>query len=516
MRRDDIPTARQITELHANENKRYFFEYILLAHCAIVLQSDKGLSDIPSNILHSALASCHWDLSFGDEFTSDLQKYLEEIVFSDKSSKESFVRDTMEPYLNAGANHILGLYRLARNDEFSDISGSLAIEWLRKYTQLSQEILRDLLIAAIRYASRSELTALVRERMANKQWKDEEERGIWMGTAFVVDYDHHLALLRAYAGEGKERLWPLRAMVLPERGDTRRWPQLNEAQNHFLITIFGSLWPPVVHLSGDSSGNQNPWDASEFIRGRIGALAANLSDQAETLLRGLINAEALEDYQNSIKHVYAQQTRRRAEENKKMLPLDRVRGVLLQGEPANHDDLQALLMDELERLQDRIRNSPTNEILPFWWSDKNKNYSPHEENYCRDRIASALTPYLDRYGVRTYPESAMPDNNRCDLLNTYGMMDVPIEIKGQWHDAVWTAASEQLENYTREYRAEGRGIYLVLWFGYLGAKHPKNPHGWKGQPVPKTLEEMKTLLSSKYAGISEKTKWLVLDVSRPS
>ena len=109
----------------------------------------------------------------------------------------------------------------------------------------------------------------------------------------------------------------------------------------------------------------------------------------------------------------------------------------------------------------------------------------------------------------------MPDSNRCDLLYSHGLMNLPVEIKGQWHNAVWTAAGEQLQNYTREYHSDGRGIYLVLWFGYLGANNSKNPRGWKGQPQPKTLEKMESLLEIKCKNVSEKTKIMVLDLSKP-
>ena len=170
-------------------------------------------------------------------------------------------------------------------------------------------------------------------------------------------------------------------------------------------------------------------------------------------------------------------------------------------------------MDELEDLQSRIRNGTTNDILPFW--NGTNGDTPHDENYCRDRIASPLSLILERYNVHASPEGAMPDSNRCDLLYSHDLMNLPIEIKGQWHDEVWTAVGEQLQNYTREYHSDGRGIYLVLWFGYLGANHPKNPHGWQGQRLPKTLDEMKALLTQKCEGVSEKTKVMVLDLSKP-
>ena len=106
----------------------------------------------------------------------------------------------------------------------------------------------------------------------------------------------------------------------------------------------------------------------------------------------------------------------------------------------------------------------------------------------------------------------MPNSNRCDLLTMHGSMNLPIEIKGQWHIEIWTAATEQLQNYTREYHSNGRGIYLILWFGYLGPKHSKNPHGCKGQPLPKILSKMKDLLAIKFENILEKTKIIVLDL----
>jgi len=367
MTRNDIPTARQIVELHANEQKEYFFEHILLAHCAIMLQSSRSLADLPIDVACSALAACHWDLYYGDhDVTSEIQKQLEDIIFSDKDIKESFVRDTIEPYLNTGEKHVSGLYRLVRNDEFADIAGPLAIEWIVKYTNLSNDSLRELLIAVIRYGSRDRVKELIRGYISKEKWNDEEQRSIWVSAAFLLDFNNSLALLTSYAVEKKEQLWSLRAISNPEREVYEGWPKLCAEQHYFLITKFGSLWPPADHPSGGWSGDQNPWDATQFIQDQITDLAADLSDQAEALLRSLIKAKGLDGYQNHIKHVYAQQIRRRAEANRVLLPTSSVKNILLKGEPTTNDDLQALLMDELELLQKRIRDGSTNDILPFW------------------------------------------------------------------------------------------------------------------------------------------------------
>lgn len=108
----------------------------------------------------------------------------------------------------------------------------------------------------------------------------------------------------------------------------------------------------------------------------------------------------------------------------------------------------------------------------------------------------------------------MPNNKRCDILCTYKDWDLPIEIKGQWHPNVWTAACDQLEeNYSRSYRANGRGIYLVVWFGSVVGKNPPKS-GYKTHPS--SCEEMLTMINERAPrAISSKTKIFVLDVSKP-
>ena len=66
------------------------------------------------------------------------------------------------------------------------------------------------------------------------------------------------------------------------------------------------------------------------------------------------------------------------------------------------------------------------------------------------------------------------------------------EIKGQWHAKVWDAASEQLDAYyAREWRAQGRGVYIVLWFGNVcGRQLPAHPEGLARPEIPVELRQM--------------------------
>ena len=87
----------------------------------------------------------------------------------------------------------------------------------------------------------------------------------------------------------------------------------------------------------------------------------------------------------------------------------------------------------------------------------------------------------------------MPGTTRADIALRLGHMALPVEIKGQWHSEVWQAASAQLDaQYTRDWRADGRGAYLVLWFGDVPSFNlPPHPDG---DPQPATPTELREML----------------------
>ncbi len=512
--RQDIPSARTITESHVG-GKELYFEPIMVAYCALSISQNLVLSKLSLGLACATLAACRWGISFDDRFTSSMQIQLEEIVFADKALKEGFVRDTMEPYLLGNAEHIPGLQRIVKEEQFSDIVGSLALEWINQYPNLNVNNLKLLLSSVIRHQDNHIFLNLISERIENKIWVSAEQRNFWFSALFLADFNGSQELLIAYACEDKEFLWAFRESFNLGLESFQNYTGFSAEQNYFIVCRYASAWPPTDPPSGEWVGENTEWDAYRFIQRRIDQLAADMSDKAELLLQGLTKNSCVGAYRDYIKHAYAQQQRNRADTNKELPSLKDVRKVLLMGEPANHADLQAILMDALNALQDRIRNSSTNDILPYWRKDKDNTDKPHVENYCRDRIASALRPYLERLNINSHPEATRSGNKRCDLLHNYQLMELPIEIKGQWHKEIWNAAETQLGDYQRDYHSGGYGIYLILWFGYLGAKNDSNPIGWGNHKMPKTLDELKELLYLRYNGISEKTKIFVLDLSRP-
>ena len=114
----------------------------------------------------------------------------------------------------------------------------------------------------------------------------------------------------------------------------------------------------------------------------------------------------------------------------------------------------------------------------------------------------------------------MPEDKRVDIVASLmidgAIHDLPVEVKGQWHKDIWTAAVTQLnDRYTRYVNARGRGVYLVLWFGKVAKKNLSNRAD--KQPLPTTPQELQKMLSSDLPKeLRNRIEVLVLDVSKPS
>ena len=117
-------------------------------------------------------------------------------------------------------------------------------------------------------------------------------------------------------------------------------------------------------------------------------------------------------------------------------------------------------------------------------------------------------------GIAAEPEGAAADRKAKDIACSLRPdLMVPIEIKGQWHRDLWHAADTQLERlYAADWRADRRGIYLVLWFGDAGKRLAAPP---KGTPRPATPEDLRrALIAQSTAAQQSLVEIVVLDLSR--
>jgi hypothetical protein len=170
--------------------------------------------------------------------------------------------------------------------------------------------------------------------------------------------------------------------------------------------------------------------------------------------------------------------------------------------------LQVVLLEELEFVQDKLRGSDVD-----WYRDFSTGDKPRVEDDCRDTILKMMRPLP--FGIQASPEGHLADDKRCDIICTLGDAMVPIEIKGQWHPQLWSAADCQLDRlYVNDWRAE-RGIYLVLWFGRDSIKRVTNAPD--GIAAPQTAQELQVALAAQSVTTRQgRTEVVVLDLTRPS
>ena len=132
---------------------------------------------------------------------------------------------------------------------------------------------------------------------------------------------------------------------------------------------------------------------------------------------------------------------------------------------ATVEGLRALLLEELQELQRAIDGSEFNPVEKFYDGGRRVN-----ENTASKRIAEHLQLRLKDLNMAVTIEHQLKDANRCDITASVmlgGKRNLLVmEVKGQWHRDLFTAAAAQLhERYSIHPDAEQQGIYLILWFG---------------------------------------------------
>ena len=325
-----------------------------------------------------------------------------------------------------------------------------------------------------------------------------------------MDFDNARARLKLDSIE-PALLWHLRARGGARRRDDRGSASLSPAQIEWIVLSFRAAFPNHNHPSGVTSGDINPWDASEYLRGLVARLGNDVSDDAIAAMERLRDA-AVDGYTDAFKVYAAEQRQARAEQHYVPPTLGQLRNVVEEGPPTTGADLQAVLLDALDEAQARLQGDPLDWYRNFFHPDGPRKVGRHkDEEPCRDALLQMLDSRLT--GITMRPEDHAADDKRVDIVAEISPhLIVPIEVKGQWNRELWTAADAQLDHlYVNDRRAE-RGIYLVLWFG--GDQTLRSPPN--GMPKPTTPDELKQALetTSKAVG-SGRVAVFVLDLTRP-
>ncbi|MER8438745.1 hypothetical protein NKH36_11245 [Mesorhizobium sp. M1312] len=487
LHRADLPTAAEIADGFA-QRTIYNYGFAIMAGLYERARNGMGVADLSESLKHAALLLSYddhgWNLK---ERQEALRAALEAEVIPTPEARRAFARVWIEPALAAGNEHIAGLYRLAHDPDWQSTGAAIGAGWLTAFPNVPESVEVGLVDCL---TSGDALDALreVAEARAATVFRNFDHMLSWLAIDVLVRFDVVRPDLVGIGAEHPEFIWFLRNRLQFERRG--RMLPLTVAQAEWIITEFRQQWPYAM-LEGSGSGNTNDYDATDFLRSLISRIADDTSVEASEAMARLA-AGPTDSYAEWTRHMSAEQRQKRAEDAFSALAPGDLAALLDDEPPGNIEDLKALVLEEMDLARRKLIGDDLDSVIEFW-SDAG---IPRDENRCRDRLAAMISPELARYDIQRITEADMPQTKRADLAFSRGAMQLPVEVKGQWHTDVWDAASGQLDaQYLIDWRSEQRGIYCVLWFGDMpSASNRRLKVHPDGLPSPASAEEMRKML----------------------
>jgi hypothetical protein len=493
------PTAHEIAQSLA-EGKYYEAERVYVAALAERHRKAAGFRDLSDDRVLSGLFALHGGWIAEHAGISGLSDALEAEI-ERRGLTANARRAYFEPQLSAGRAHISGLSNLM-SGRASAYSAGLAIDWLERFDSISGDACESMICRVIRSDLHERLVALARSRISTAP---EALRCYWQAALLMVDFAE--ASERLVIGpDSKDLVWTLRDWTTGDRHDF----DLSIPQLEWIISKFRPLWTVTPYPVGGWSGDRNRWDATEYLRKLVRRLGADSSPQAAEALTRL--RDSCEDgYSDGLRAVWAEQLRATVERTFQSPSLDTLAAIVSDSRPKTIEDLQAFMLEELALAQRKIASDDIDSWRGFF-----DGCQPADEERCTDHLLGILRQGCE--GVQLDPETHVGGNKEVDFTCSVGQLRLPVEAKGQWHADLWKAPANQLKKlYSSDWRAGGRGIYLVYWFGADVPTHKKAKSRGRGSRRPGSVGELQASLTSvcRSSGLHG-LEVVVLDVSRRS
>lgn len=515
LQRPDLPSVDEIIALE-QAGKRYFISL----PCLLGLQlnwvgAPDQIADLPGGIVERALAFYLCSPHFG---LDDLNGWAAHIA---QHHPELFTRVLVKQASAAfsAGNVSAGLaHYLDRDTAYAQVAKLAVPELLRRFPESAAgdqlRHLRPLLEVALMRTPEC-LTSLALHKLEHPQLHVEQQF-LWLAIQMLTGHPRNEEAFWQrldVAGEADTAMLLTVELVMqgiqlqalqtsqPERILGRLIESI--AQHAELERLRGGFVTTAMDLGGE-------------LRDMIDWLGAQPTEAANDELQRLLTCPALATQRYRIQSTLEQQRARRREAVFQFLDTKAVANVLANKAPANATDLTSLTLSHLDDIAHELRHANDDGYRAFWniWTeDKAQHKARRGENLCRDVLLTRLRSRLTAHGISIAPEYDHAGDKRADLhLDYRNQFALPIEIKRDDHEKLWTALRDQLiAQYVHAPKSAGHGIYLVFWFGESRLKSPP-----KGEVKPTTPDELKTALEAQLTD-EERGKVFVrvLDVSWP-
>ena len=516
--REDVPDVEEILALRAKNPMNSLGWPFLAALVEIEKTAPEEICRLTENQMRKALAFHYW------LFSSKDPNWYRRLL----DLRPSIVADVLIQSgtgLRSDSEHVHGFFALAHREDHAQVAKHASLPLLRSFPtrcKLKQiQSLDYLLWAAIQYADRVSLQELIKKKLSRKSMND-AQRIHWLAAGIIVSPGKYDDRLRdSVRGRGlrsrESRVLHLTAFFCPQTssllspfGESKIAYELEIPGLELLIHLVGSyVGSDLLHADGWVTPAMQ---ASRFVNGLIQRLASSPTKDASEALAALLADPALSGWHDVLSRVQDAQRVIWRDASYRHPTIEQVCQTLNGGTPANAADLAALVMDRLDEIARKIRGGPTSDWRQYWNVDQyNRPTCEKPEDACRDNLLSDLQNRLEQLDIDAQPEGRYTNDKRSDIRVYFGGSNVPVEIKKNSHQKLWSSLRDQLiAKYTSTPGTDGYGIYLVFWFGK--DRTPPPPSGTR----PANAEELKKRLEATLSPVeARKISVCVIDVSRP-
>ncbi|MCP4485760.1 MAG: hypothetical protein GY820_00255 [Gammaproteobacteria bacterium] len=510
--RSDLPKTSEIFSL-ATEQREHYIRLPFLTCMDELYQENTAMLDTLSDDLSTKALAFWYTYDAGTE-----PAWVKPLSFSRPELTANIFIEYVNAMLKAKVQHIHGVYQLVHDPDYHEIAKLSAVRMLKIYPVRAKKqqasALEYLLKAAIVHGNRTSLLELITERLALKSL-DIAQHVYWLATGLVVAPAQYESIMRKYVSDNVTRINYLSAFLYEDFGSQQLGLPLPPNTIGLIIELLAPRCTPYWPERGDTRVTRAMNDG-DYVRSLINRLSENSNLENAQVISHLLSLPQLSVWHETLRSARQTQQISRREALFRHPGADAVAFTLNNLKPANVADLAALVIDHLEKLSVEMHTSNTDNFKRFWNEDGYARPGlPKPENSCRDYLAEKFRTLFSTIDVDVQPETHEAGDKRADMRLSFGSnghaYHLPIEIKLDHSADLWRAIHEQLiPLYTLDPETQGRGIFLVIWFGEKNMPAP--PSGKK----PKTATELGARLIETLTTEEKKLiNVFVLDVSKP-
>jgi hypothetical protein len=509
-----IPTKQEIIKSSNTNSVPYV--HILLG-LSVYLRIAAGMT-IPSNALPHCIAAVVTGFHAGDKvpgYDKTLSTWLLQQAHEDSVVLKAVLKEIWLSAIQSKKGNLPNFYELSQDPGSQQFLSELSAEILRMGINEDKETVCNLVSVLLMHDQRvaHEIggTELTRNELSP------EVQIIWQTALFLIDPSTYAAVWKNALISGPETtIWAAIQLIKncgQKKGENI---SLTSAQRAELISVIGQRFPKSGYPHRAWWGNQNVWDASDFISGQIKQLAADSSATAGAQLERLESDGSLRSYRDLIRHHSAQHEKQQRDLIFIFASPEQVAEAIRNRAPATASDLLAFVVDHLSVLSREIGRKQTERYRAYWNEHGQKLDKPKYEEVCSGLLAEDLQNRIQAQNLIVTVEHHMIEDKECDVVVLQGTERLlPIEVKHHFNKDLWTAWRIQLDGlYSRDAKAGGLGVYLVLWSGEAeGRKMPKLPDGLKR---PTSAVELRIAIEALIPEGDRHRLWVVvMDISGP-